>query len=276
MASDGITTKLSKASEANVIRKINKLLEGSRKEAPKIVKQLARMASNSAAKLTIPNTGKNRDSGKGRSVRRPTMADKFRPLVKSSTAFHGNFYVVNSVTRRKGKRKTRKGSKFSTGENGQRRVMAGSRGELVIYTKKKMSQKDGRFTKVKKLIKIYDKKRRSWKYVPTMATGKYDKASPRFGKIPNYFTAKMAWLFAAAPISKSIQKLNPKARNHGSMINKLSNKDNPSVTLRNKSKYAHKRGGQTVPRRALVKAYRGYQKMLEKHRQNIINKARRG
>jgi hypothetical protein len=46
--------------------------------------------------------------------------------------------------------------------------------------------------------------------------------------------------------------------------------------MTNGSNYAHKRGGRTVPRKAVVLAHRAFLKMVEKSKQKIVNKAKRG
>jgi len=269
---DPITVDVSEASERAVIARINKLLVNTRREGPALVKRLARGAANSAAKLTIPNKGRNTPLTGGKSsVRRPTTADKLRPIVNTKDAFRGNFYLVNSVRVRKGRRKKRGSSRKGFTASGESKVVRGANGELVIYTTKKISQKDSRLTKISKAIKVWDKKKRSWKYIPTTAKGKYDRKSA-WGKIPNFFTAKQAWLFSAARISRTLQKLNPKARNFGQMVDNLKNLDNPSVTMRNVSKYAGKSNGRSVPRRAIMLAMRGLVKELEKTKKKIVRK----
>jgi len=273
MARRDFTVKLDKATVDNVERMVGRLLSESRRQAPKIVKQLARMSANSAAKMTLPSKDSIGGSPNSRH-RMPKDKDKFRPVVPAKEMGHGNFYAITSVGLREGRRK-RRGHRHFTGGNSQRRVMRGTRGELIIYTTKKISQKDTRFRKVTKLVKAFGKKTNKWYYMPTLTKKKYDKDA-KAGKIPYYFAAKMAWLWSSASVTKSITRLNKDGRlkRLGTSYNNLSNKDNPSVTLINSSKYAHKQGGKTVPRRAIAKALRGYGKMLEKKKQLIANKAK--
>ena len=115
------------------------------------------------------------------------------------------------------------------------------------------------------------RKKRGWKYIPTLSSGKYDRKS-KWGEIPNFFTAKQAWLFSAARISKTLQKLNPKAKNFGRMDDNLKRLDNPSVTMHNISKYAGKSGGRSVPRKAIQLAQRGLIKELQKTKKKIVRK----
>ena len=265
-------------SERRVINALNTLLSETRRQAPAIIKRLARGAANSAAKLTIPNKGRNLPRhGERSSVRRPSAQDKFRELVNTSEAFSGNFYVVKNATARSGgkKRSNRRNRRFS-GYTGQgKRAFRASGGEMVIYTTKRISQKDKRFKKIKKLIKIWDKKRRSWKYMPTTTTGKYERKT-KWGEVPYYFAAKQAWLYSAWRLGR-MQTLNKAGalRKLGTSTNRIGNVDNPSITMHNHSEYASKSGGSLVPQRALYLAWRGYQKELQKRKQMIIEKARR-
>jgi hypothetical protein len=264
MAKDRIRVSVNPAELQAVQKRIEKLLEGSRREMPALVKRLARGAANSAAKLTIPNQGKNTPVGGSKNpVRHPKDWDKFRPLVTTSEAKlgHGNFYVVKGVKKGTGKRAKKRKRRFNA-TNGQFKVMRGSQNELVIYTTKKVSQKDKRFTRVKKLIKMWNKRKRIWSYVPTLSTGKYDRTAA-IGKIPHYFTAKQGWLWASRRISKGFRKLNPGATKQGYMTDRLKQLDSPSLTLHNTSNYAHRKGGRSVPHRALVLALRGFNKQLK-------------
>lgn len=277
---DEVQVKLDPSSEKRVQKKLDAMLAQTRKSGPELVKKLARNAANSAAKLTIPNKGRNLPRQNSKSpVRRPRDPDKFRPVVPAGqTGMHGNFYVLTSVAIRKSARKKKKGQRFngvSRFGKGDKGVMPGSRGELVIYTKKRISQKDARFKKINRVIKVWDKKSNRMRFVPTMSKGKYDKQSKRWGKIPWYFTAKQAWLYSAYRISRMTRILNPKAKNFGSMLDMLRRTDNPAVQLNNRSKYAHKSGGRQVPRKAIQLAKRGLIKELEKTRNKIIDKAKR-
>ncbi len=268
--------RVDKNSEQKVIDRINKVLANTRREGPKLVKKFAYKAANSAAKLTLPQVDKSgakigAASGANSRHRKPKMADKFRPVVEAQTQFHGNFYVVKGAKSSKSKRKGKRTGGFG-GTQSSRKVMRSASGEVVIYTTKKVSQKDTRFKKVKKLIKAWDRKSKKFRYIPTTTAGsKFDRKSPA-GAIPHWFTAKMAWLLSVRPISRSIQKLNPKARNYGSLINQLSKKDNPSVTMINSSNYAHKRGGRAVPKKALRLALRGLMHELENTKKKILKK----
>jgi len=270
-----IKFSVDKNSEKAVIDRINKVLTNTRREGPVLVKKLARNASNSAAKLTIPHLSKG-GGGKINAAtpsrhRKPKLADKFRPVVAAKTQFHGSFYIVKDAKRGKNKKKGKRTNGYG-GTQSERRVMRSASGDVVIYTTKKVSQKNKRFKKVNKLIKAYDKSKKRFRYIPTTTAGKkFDKKSGA-GRIPHWFTAKMAWLFSSAPISKSIQKLNPNVRNYGSMINQLSKKDNPSVTMINSSNYAHKRGGKRAPSKALKLAMRGLMHELENTKKKIIKK----
>jgi len=275
-----ISVSVDERSVRNIQQNLERMLAESRRQAPAIVKNLANKAANSAAKLTIPNTGDNTPrAGARSSVRRPRDKDKFRPLVKTQESKEfskGDFYVVRRQNIRKKNKRRRRFSGFA-GEQGERRVMRGSNGELVIYTTKPISQKDKRFKRITKLIKRWDKKRRKWTYIPTMSRGKYDKQGYG-GKIPYFFAAKQAWLWSKKSISKSISRLNPhhRLKKLGRMDNGLSKKDSPSVVLHNQSEYAHKSRGTHVPAKALELALRGYKHELEVRRQAIIKKGKGG
>lgn len=273
-----VEVKLDRESIARVERKLKRLLGESRRQMPQLIKNIARKAANSAAKLTIPNKAHNTPmQGAGSSVRRPTLKDKFRPLVSTKEMGRGSFYLVNGPKSRPGRRKKRSGvNKRGFTGGGESRVLKSAGGELVIYTTKKISQKDQRFKRVNKLIKAWDKKKRSWKYIPTTVTGKYDKKNAA-GRIPHYFTAKQAWLYSSARISRTLQRLNKNsnvAKKYGSMTDRLQRLDKPSLTLHNTSGYANKSGGNLVPKRALILAMRGLKKELQKRKIKIIQKAR--
>lgn len=274
---DRISLKVDPHSERKVKAMLERLLAEGRRQGPAIIKRLARNVANSAAKLTIPNKGRNTPTAGGRSsVRKPRMADKMRPLVSTKEIGRGNFYVVNSVANRKSKRKRKRRANGFTGEGGRSRVMRGSRGELVFYTTKKISQKDGRFTRVKKAIKAWDKKRKSWRWFPSMAGGKYDRQSPQ-GKIPHYFTAKQGWLWSVRPIVKTFKKLNPSATRRGYMTNRLKRKDNPGLIMHNTSNYAAKSGGTMVPRKAVELGIRGFNKSLKRQAElKMLKAAKKG
>ena len=265
---------MDKGSERRVLSQINELLKGSRKAGKVIVKDLSRRASNSAARLTIPAT----PSG-AKGVRRPKMDEKFRPVVGSVPGQNGRFYVVNKAKRGGKKRKFKKSRQTGfNGTKGESRAMRAAGGQLVIYTTKKVSQKNRDFTRVKKLIKAWDKKTRKWRYIPTLEAGnKYDRKNFQ-GQIPFYFTAKQCWLWTAQPINRGVKKLNRnwarKVKKYSSHQNRLFNLDNPSYAMTNRSNYAHKRGGSLVPRRALQKALRGYKETLKKQRDKIVAKAK--
>lgn len=203
------SVELDKATADNAERMVGRLLSETRRQAPAIIKSLSRMAANSAAKMTLPSKGTVGGAPNSRH-RRPKDKDKYRPVVPAKEEGHGNFYAITSVNIRQGRRK-RKGHRHFVGGKSQRRVMRGTRGELIIYTTKKISQKDSRFKKVNKLVKAFGKKNKKWYYIPTMTKKKYDKDSKR-GKIPYYFAAKMAWLWSSSSVTKSIAQLNKDGR----------------------------------------------------------------
>ena len=135
-----------------------------KKDADQLIKQTGIFAIQSAVKLTKP--------GVTSKVSKLPKKFKFRPLARIPDSF--GYYYTDGTDR-------------------------------IFKTKRPLTRKeirDGKLKRVTKGIKLWNKKRKGFTYVPYIGT-KRDESDPRF-KIPYAGAAKVGWL-------KSYQKLSRKS-----------------------------------------------------------------